>query len=183
MAGLKNGAVCLFPALLLFLFFPATPFSAGLPQAQGAASASLETVITNIAAEGMDYDSARQTLTFFGNVRVRRPDFTLRADTLRILLGAEGKSSPPPGADPLRVGELRRITAESNVRIALPDGRTGDCAKAVYDAATERITLEGRPVLREGASRIRGDTMIFYLRENRQETRGRVEVEFTDPGR
>lgn len=140
------------------------------------AAAATETVATNVKADKMVYDSAGQKVTFTGNVVVTHPDYTLTSDRLQLFLSE--KSSGTSRAGELDAGVLKRIIAESNVDIKLPEGRTANCSKATYNVANETLTMEGNPVLREGPNQVRGDRMIFYLRENRNEVQGRVTVDF-----
>lgn len=159
----------LIPAVLLLLALVAPPAFCAEPAK----------VITNVTSENMVYDSTGQKVTFSGKVKVTHPDFVLNSDRLMLFLGPAEGTRPQGagnGADP---GSVRTIIAESNVNIALPEGRTATCNKTTYNVADETLTMEGSPVLREGTNQVRGDKMIFYLRENRNEVQGRVTVDFT----
>lgn len=137
------------------------------------------TVMTNITADNMIYDSLALKVTFAGNVRVSHPDFTLKSDALQLFLTESASRGLSGGQDGLSSGALRKIIAESRVNITLPDGKSANCAKATYTVNEEIMLMEGNPVLREGNNQIRGDRMIFYLRENRNEVHGRVTMDFT----
>lgn len=165
--------------LILAVFMAlALPASAGL-----CAAPQTGKVITNVTSENMIYDSAGQKVTFSGNVKVTHPDFILDSDRLELLLTPSGSASPGgQGAEGVNPGAVRTIIAESKVRIALPEGRTATCNKATYNVENETLTMEGNPVLREGANQVRGDKMIFHLRENRNEVQGRVTVDFISGG-
>lgn len=140
------------------------------------AAAKTEKALTNVTSEKMVYDSAAQKVTFSGKVKVTHPDFILNSDRLQIFLGESGNGQRPAGD--IDAGVVQRIVAESNVTIQLPEGRVATCAKATYKVDDETLTMEGKPAIREGSSQIRGDIMIFYLRENRNEVQGTVEVDF-----
>lgn len=149
------------------------------PSAMAAAPAreASEKVITNVSSESMIYNSAAQQVTFSGKVKVTHPDFTLNSDKLILYLNSSG-SSRQQGAEGRDAGVVQRIVAESKVSINLPEGRVATCNKATYSVENETLTMEGSPALSEGSNRIRGDKMIFYLRESRNEVQGRVEVDF-----
>lgn len=134
-------------------------------------------VVTNVTSDKMVYDSAGQKVTFTDKVKVTHPDFKLNSDRMVLFL-TKSDSPRPAGGEGLDPGAVHTIIAESRVNIALPEGRTATCNKATYNVADETLTMEGNPVLREGPNQVRGDKMIFYLRENRNEVQGRVAVDF-----
>lgn len=142
-----------------------------------AASGERVAASTNVTAENMVYDSAAQKVTFSGKVKVTHPDFMLNSDRLTLFLA----DSAQKNAAQSNAGAVQRIIAESRVDIKLPEGRVATCNKATYTVASETLLMEGNPILREGNNQIKGDKMIFHLRENRNEVQGRVEVDFV-PG-
>lgn len=145
-----------------------------------AASAAADKVVTNVVSDNMVYDSAANKVLFSGHVKVTHPDYILKSDKLQLFLNnsdAGNKSTSAP-ASGINAGVVQRIIAESNVNIQLPEGRVATCSKATYNVENETLTMEGNPALREGANQVRGDKMIFYLRENRNEVQGRVAVDF-----
>ncbi|MDL2285115.1 organic solvent tolerance protein OstA [Desulfovibrio sp. OttesenSCG-928-F07] len=161
---------CLSAAALLFacIVQPVPVFAAS------AATTAQTVVSTNVTADSMVYDSAAQKVTFSGKVKVTHPDFILVSDRLVLYL-SDAKSDKNANSN---AGAVNRIIAESKVRINLPEGRIATCNKATYTVSSETLLMEGSPELREGNNKIRGDKMIFYLRENRNEVQGRVEVDF-----
>ena len=165
----------IFSVFMLFAF---------LLQSVQAVVASSDKVMTNVTAEKMVYDSAAQKVVFSNQVKVVHPDFALTSDSLQLFLG-EGRAATGgarPGAEGMDPGVVEKIIAESRVNIQLPEGRTATCNKATYSVDTETLTMEGNPVLREGQNQIRGDRMVFYLRENRNEVQGKVAVDFISGG-
>lgn len=150
---------------------------AGLQTPAYAAKPEPSTVTTNVTADKMVYDSTAQKVTFSGKVKVTHPDFALTSDRLQLFLSKQPQSGSRE-ADRLNAGAVERIIAESKVRINLPEGRVATCSKATYTVDSETLLMEGTPILREGNNQIKGDKMIFYLRENRNEVQGGVEVDF-----
>lgn len=169
-----------------YIILAAFMLAAFLMQTFFAVAAAPGKVITNVTSENMVYDSAAQKVLFSGKVKVVHPDFTLNSDTLQLFLGDGGAKAAAgaarAGSDAMDPGVVQKIIAEHKVVIQLPEGRTATCSKATYSVDGETITMEGKPALREGANQIRGDRMIFYLRENRNEVQGRVAVDFVSGG-
>lgn len=145
---------------------------------------------TNITAERMRYDAAKQQIVFEGSVKVRRPDFDLDSDKLTILF-KQNKNTPAAtqetNDDPLSTmgtGDIERLVAEGKVTM-LRDGRKGTCGKITYHVDKELIVMEQNPVLSEGSNTVSGQVINFYVRENRSEVTGSanapVKVHFTSP--
>lgn len=142
-----------------------------------ASQAGQEKVATNVTADNMIYDSTAQKVTFSGKVTVTHPDYILTSDKLQLFLN-NGQNGSSQRSGELNSGVVQKIIAESRVNIKLPEGRIASCTKATYNVDTETLTMEGKPVLREGQNQISADRMVFYLRENRNEAQGKVMVDF-----
>jgi lipopolysaccharide export system protein LptA len=76
-----------------------------------------------------DYDDVRQTVRYEGGVRLRKADMTMEGDAVTALI-KEGRIA---GAE-----ALGAVTVIQGVRRG-----TGD--RAVFDAASDRVTLTGKP--------------------------------------
>jgi lipopolysaccharide export system protein LptA len=59
-------------------------------------------------------------------------------------------------------GAIRRATCEGDVKLTRAD-REVTCARAVYEAATGKVVCQGDPVLKDGASVIRADEVVYDL--------------------
>ncbi|MDR2504352.1 MAG: hypothetical protein LBD82_08265 [Deltaproteobacteria bacterium] len=164
--------VLAWPLRLLFLFGFLTGHALAADPESGIVS-------TKITSDSMIHDPDAGKLLFSGNVEVVHPDFHLTSDRLQVFLS--GGSGAAKGLDGADAGVVQKIVAESRVKIRLPEGRTASCAKLAYSVATEVLQMDGSPMLREGGNQIRGDQMFFYLRENRNEVRGRVEMDIVSP--
>ena len=143
-----------------------------------------QTVPVKITSDNMRYSQKGDQVVFSGTVHVIRENIEMWSDTLTVLLEKEqGKESA--GATPMdQQGSIRKIIAQGNVRLKSDNNRSGSCAKATYDAKSELLTLEGDPVLMEGANKIQGEVIKLYLKENRSEVLGgkqRVEAIFNTP--
>jgi lipopolysaccharide export system protein LptA len=142
------------------------------------------TVPVKITSDNMRYTQKGDQVVFSGSVHVIRENIEMWSDTLTVLLEKKqgGESAGATPAD--QQGSIRKIVAQGNVRLKSDRDRSGTCAKATYDAKSELLTLEGEPVLMEGANKIQGEVIKLYLKENRSEVLGgkqRVEAIFNTP--
>ncbi len=143
-----------------------------------------QTVPVKITSDTMTYSQKGDQVVFSGSVHVIRQDIEMWSDTLTVLLEKKqgGGNSTQGLMD--QQGSIRKIVAQGNVRLKADKGRSGTCQKATYDARDELLTLEGDPVLMEGANKIQGEVIKLYMRENRSEVLGgkqRVEAIFNTP--
>jgi lipopolysaccharide export system protein LptA len=136
------------------------------------------------AAGGAVYDDARRVLFLKDRVVVQQEGFRLAAERLwvffqpRAASAPEGAPPPAKAADPLVAamggGSLRKLVAAGGVRVET-DTRTTDSELAEYDAAGRTVVLAGQapqPVIHEGENRLTAPQIIYYLDEDRMESRG-----------
>jgi len=77
---------------------------------------------------------------------------------------------------------VERAEAEGNVKIVKAE-RTATCDQAVFENAKGEITLTGNVVVYSGPDRLAGDTIIYYINEDRvtvageKDKRARVTVQ------
>lgn len=146
--------------------------------------AAQQTVPVKITSDTMTYTQKGDQVVFSGSVHATRQDLEMWSDTLTVLLDKkQGGQNATQGAMDQQ-GSIKKIIAQGNVRLKADKGRTGTCAKATYEAASETLTLEGDPVLMEGANKIQGEVIKLYIKENRSEVLGgkqRVEAIFNTP--
>lgn len=143
-----------------------------------------QTVPVKITSDTMTYTQKGDQVVFSGSVHVIRQDVEMWSDTLTVLLDKKqgGGNSTQTALD--QQSSIKKIISQGNVRLKADKGRSGTCAKATYDTATEVLTLEGDPVLMEGANKIQGEVIKLYMKENRSEVLGgkqRVEAIFNTP--
>lgn len=106
-----------------------------------------------ITSDRMELDRRKNTVTYLGNVLTVRGDLQMRSDSLSGIIDFEGKG-------------LKTIVAAGNVRVT-QEGRIATGDEAVFDSEKETITLVGNPVIQQGNSKISGDRVIVYLKEDR----------------
>ncbi|GEM_PF-4075848 len=118
---------------------------------------------TDITADNMEIDDARNIIVFSGNVRVRRGDTLLTAKRLEVLRekAASGKDGQQEGG----AAKLRRWVATGGVRIVRGDTViTG--SRAVMEVQTDTLTVTGNVVVKQPDSTIRGSKLITNLKTN-----------------
>jgi lipopolysaccharide export system protein LptA len=143
-----------------------------------------QTVPVKITSDTMTYTQKGDQVVFSGSVHVIRQDVEMWSDTLTVLLDKKqgGGNSTQTALD--QQSSIKKIISQGNDRLKADKGRSGTCAKATYDTATEVLVLEGDPVLMEGANKIQGEVIKLYMKENRSEVLGgkqRVEAIFNTP--
>lgn len=189
----------LFSALRRWIRRRSLPFRSGLPAipiclslllpavSAAAPAAMNDDTPIRVAADNMDYDTRRNTVIFTGNVEVRREQFLLRAAIITLYLRPDNERGPDRagGTPEMSSGSLDRIVAEKNVRFRY-NSQTGEAGKATYTADNSVLLLEGSPVIRDGKNSITGNTIRYYMNENRSEVEGgprkRVEAVFQANG-
>ena len=165
----------LLPVFLLFALFAAA-------QAHAAPASPERKVPTNIQSDSMEYNAAAQTVVFSGNVHVTRPDFELWSKTLTVYLKKNpNASADTSGAESMRAGDIDRLVAAGNVRLKSED-KSGECQTLTYYADTEKVVMEGSPVLRDPDSVIRSNVITHYMKTNQSHAGGgRVDATFQAP--
>jgi lipopolysaccharide export system protein LptA len=131
---------------------------AGAQERMGESARDLGSRPIDVAADRLSADSARNIVTFEGNVVARQADVTLYAD--RIQAGYSRES-----------GSIDRIEAEGNVRF-LQEGREARSARATFYNLEQRIVLSGGAKLRQGQNTVQGEMLTIFLRENRSVVTG-----------
>jgi len=106
-----------------------------------------------ITSDRMELDRKKSTIIYRGNVLTVRGELKMKSDTLSGVIDFEGQG-------------LKTIVAAGNVRVT-QEGRTATGDKAIFDSEQETITLSGNPVIQQGNSKISGDRVIVYLKEDR----------------
>jgi lipopolysaccharide export system protein LptA len=142
--------------LLLFLSLAVRAGAAGEPAGSRPNDPGRQAI--EITADRMSADSARDSVTFEGNVVAHQADVTLHADRLYAEYSRASR-------------EIEKITAEGNVRVIQGD-KEARAARAVFYTLEQRIVLTGGAELAQGENLLKGDTVTVYLRENRSVVTG-----------
>lgn len=122
--------------------------------------------IVSDTMEGLDKG---KIIIFKGNVVTKQDDLRIFSDRLTAHLNEESN-------------EVERAEAEGNVKIVKAE-RTATCDQAIFENAKGEITLTGNVVVYSGPDRLAGDTVIYYINEDRvtvageKDKRARVTVQ------
>jgi len=100
---------------------------------------------------------------FRRNVEVRRGDLTLRTGWLEAFYPAGAK-------------QPRDLSARGGVTVD-QGARSARCTRATYAHESQRIVCSGEAELRDGEDRIRGDRIVFALRERQVWVEGNVRLD------
>lgn len=127
-----------------------------------------------INADKMTYSEAENIVTFSGNVHAVHAQLVIDANKLSAYLSSGSKKGGEA------VEKIEKIVAEGNVR--MQRGNTeGYCTHATYFVKDGTLRMEGDPMVKDGLNTVKGETILFYVKENRSEVLGgkkRVEAIF-----
>ncbi len=147
------------PRIIAIPFLAALLVAGAAAQERGGESArELGSRPIDVSADRVSADSARNTVTFEGNVVAHQGDVTLYADTIRADYSREA-------------GAIDRIEAAGNVRF-VQGGREARSMRATFHNLEQKVILSGGATLRQGQNTVRGETLTIFLRENRSVVTG-----------
>ncbi|WP_297455094.1 lipopolysaccharide transport periplasmic protein LptA [Persephonella sp.] len=110
-----------------------------------------------IEADTLNYSKKDNLLIYKGNVVVKKEDFVLHSDMLKILLDQKG--------------DINRIIAIGHVHFK-KGNRTGKSDKAEYFKDKNYIILTGNAQLQQNNNIIEGEKIIYYLDTEKAEVVG-----------
>jgi lipopolysaccharide export system protein LptA len=163
----------LFGNILLFLLWAMLFFSTSALSAEEVLEQSKTEAAnaTKITAQEMRYQSQGNVVSFLGNVHVQRTDFELWSEQLTIYLSKDAatSSSSETSLEGIQgASQFDKIVAEDKVRLKM-EARQATSSKATYERKKELLVLEGNVLLEEGKNTIKGNKVLFYIKENRSE--------------
>lgn len=129
---------------------------------QGLFSADFNKAPTYIKSKKMTLFSQDRKVEYQDNVEVLHEDMKLTCDKLEALYTEQNA--------------IDKIFAYDNVFITRENGTQARSEKAVYEKATEVVTLTINPEVQENGSVVTADTIRIYLQEDRSEAEGEVRV-------
>ncbi|GEM_PF-5442638 len=129
-----------------------------------------------IKSDVMEAKDQDGVVVFTGNVIARQDDLTIDTDRLDVFYQKQAKNNKADNEAGKRA--IDKIVATGHVRITKA-ARVATGEKAVYEKHTEKITISGSAQVWEGQNRIKGETIIFYVNEERSvvQSNGRTKVE------
>ncbi len=147
-------------------FFSKTflPAAAVLALAAGPAAAQLapnSDAPVDITADELEVVNAECLSIWRGSAEALQDNSRLRADVLKTFFRVTGRTRANTTAT-ANCGELSRIEANGNVFYATPDQRVRG-SNAIYEAASETITITGDVVLAQGQNVLRGSRAVINV--------------------
>ena len=129
------------------LILTAGPAAAQLAQGKGP---------VDVTADSQDYTNSQCVNVWRGNVEALQENARLRTDLLKAFFQSKSKA----GSSNTSCGDLVRMEAQGAIYYVTPQQRVhGD--NAVYEAATDTLTLTGDVVAVQDQNVIRGQKMII----------------------
>ncbi|MCB0328725.1 MAG: hypothetical protein KDD70_03650 [Bdellovibrionales bacterium] len=130
-------------------------------------AADFQNAPTYIKSDEMTLFSEQRKVEYRKNVEVLHEDMRITCDRLEALYTEDNA--------------IDKIFAYDNVFIVREQGTQARSEKAVYEKATEIITLTVNPEVQENGSVVTADTIKVFLNEDRSEAEGRVRVKLVQP--
>jgi lipopolysaccharide export system protein LptA len=108
----------------------------------------------DIVSDRLSVDQQTGRAVFSGNVRLRREELEVRCSELIVQYGQKEKST------------IEQITFAGPVELQM-GGRRGACRQAEYFRMDRRLVCTGEAWLQEGANRIAGEAIEYFLDSRR----------------
>lgn len=135
-----------------------------------------------IKSDAMESKDQEGVVIFTGSVVARQDDLTIDTDRLEVFYQKQAHTNNAQNTQDTQNGTANRsidkVVAIGHVRIT-KGTRVATGEKAVYEKAAEKITISGSAQVWEGQSRVKGETIIFYVNEDRSvvQSSGHTKVE------
>jgi lipopolysaccharide export system protein LptA len=126
----------------------------------------------------MTASSQENTAIFRENVKMVQEELVVHSDIMIVYFKEKTDQTPSPvGQLPSENSkkEIRVIEARGHVKIAKGESRA-ICTRALYDKLEERIILLGSPVVWQAGTRVSGQKITMFLKENRSVVEGDTRV-------
>jgi lipopolysaccharide export system protein LptA len=147
----------------------------GVPNAMQGFSQNRDQPI-RIEAASLEMIDKKKEATFTGNVKVVQGDTTMKSKILMVFYDNAGSATPagsvPPAAStkppikstpgPGGSSSIRRLEAKGSVEVTQKD-RVVTGQTAIFDTATNLITMKGGVVLTQCANVLRGDRLVVDM--------------------
>lgn len=111
-----------------------------------------------ITSDAMMADKLGDTVTFTGNVTLKKEGMTLTSDSMVVFYDARSK-------------EIREINAYGNI-VVRKEGRTALSNKASYYSSEEKIVLTGDARIIDNENQIGGEKITLFMHDDRSIVEG-----------
>lgn len=145
------------------------------------AKSAQASVTTTITSQTMTANNQERRAVFRGSVVLTQADLVVHSDEMIVVFKQEDDSeqAKQDAEGSRHARKIERIEARGNVVIQKAAGKA-KCRKAIYFKDEEKIVLMGSPVAWQDGTRVSGQTMIMYLKENRSVVEGGSHVVFVE---
>lgn len=92
----------------------------------------------------LEVDYEKNIAVFNNNVKVEKPDLTIYSDRMQVYFTPKKEEAKGVQESMAMASSINKIVAQGNVRILRGENTTYS-QEAIYDAASKKITLTGRP--------------------------------------
>ena len=132
---------------------------------------------TTITSETMIANNKAGTVRFKGKVHFIQADLIVDADEMIVRFSTDQSPQATESQSPGQGGKrkISVIEAIGNVVILKGEGKA-TCGHAIYYKDEERIILTKSPVAWQAGTRVTGDKMTMYLKEDRSVVEGGTNV-------
>ena len=154
--------------LALLLVAAVAPAQVPAPVGAGGMTLGSGASETHVSAKRADYDISRNVLVLDGDVVVRDPRVTIKADQITMLMSTN--------RDPEMVTAVGSVDIEQDLspvnvpdkKVALSKGfRRATCGRAVYSVRSGITVLTDKPVITQEGMTLRGSRIIYSRDEDK----------------
>jgi lipopolysaccharide transport protein LptA len=122
----------------------------------------------DITSDTLEVDDLSKTATFRGAVSATQGEFNIKSNELKV--GYEGSGlaqAPPQTGQPGAQADVKSIEARGAVVITSKDGQTARGEYAIYDAATQTMTLTENVVVAQEQNSVQSDSVVINTATSR----------------
>jgi len=133
---------------------------------------------TVITSNTMTASSQENKAIFRENVKMVQEELVVHSDIMIVYFKEKSAKAPSPvGQLPSENSkkEIRVIEAKGHVKITKGESRA-TCMRALYYKQEEKIFLLGSPVVWQAGTRVSGQKITMFLKENRSVVEGGTRV-------
>jgi len=106
-----------------------------------------------IEAQEFVFTGEKNVAIYKGNVKVRKGDFKLTAQEIKVFLDKDG--------------QIKKLIAKGNVKFKMSEKISGKAQNVSIDNQSQKVILKGDAELNHKNTILTGEQIIFYIKENR----------------
>lgn len=123
---------------------------------------------THVSAKRADYDISRNVLVLDGDVVVRDPRVTIKADQITMLMSTNREPEMVTAVGSVNIEQdLSPVVATGKKVPAVKGFRRATCGRAVYSVRSGITVLTDKPVITQEGMTLRGSRIIYSRDEDK----------------